>query len=74
MEVKLLADDQYKIKSYKIQRQYYKTNKYTLIPLKLYFKKNKLKVELGLCQGKKLYDKRQTIKERDIKRHEYLEY
>ena len=30
MEVKLLADDQYKIKSYKIQRQYYKTNKYTL--------------------------------------------
>ncbi len=50
------------------------TNKYTLIPLKLYFKKNKLKVELGLCQGKKLYDKRQTIKERDIKRHEYLEY
>lgn len=50
------------------------TNKYTLIPLKLYFKKNKLKVELGLCQGKKLYDKRQTIKERDIKRHEYLGY
>ncbi len=50
------------------------TNKYTLIPLKLYFKKNKLKVELGLCQGKKLYDKRQTIKERDIKRHEYLKY
>lgn len=50
------------------------TNKYTLIPLKLYFKKNKLKVELGLCQGKKLYDKRQAIKERDIKRHEYLEY
>ena len=45
------------------------TNKYTLIPLKLYFKKNKLKVELGLCQGKKLYDKRQTIKERDIKRN-----
>ena len=40
----------------------------------LYFQKNKLKVELGLCQGKKLYDKRQTIKERDIKRHEYLEY
>ena len=50
------------------------TNKYTLIPLKLYFKKNKLKVELGLCQGKKLYVTRQTIKERDIKRHEYLEY
>lgn len=50
------------------------TNRYTLIPLKLYFKKNKLKVELGVCQGKKLYDKREALKEKDIKRHEYLEY
>ena len=41
---------------------------YTFIPLKLYFKKNLLKVELGVCRGKKNYDKRQTIKERDIKR------
>ena len=41
---------------------------YTFIPLKLYFKKNILKVELGVCRGKKEYDKRQTIKERDIKR------
>lgn len=40
----------------------------TLIPLKLYFKNNKLKVELGLCRGKNNYDKRETIKERDIKR------
>lgn len=40
----------------------------TLIPLKLYFKKNKLKVELAICRGKKNYDKRETIKERDIKR------
>lgn len=40
----------------------------TLIPLKLYFKKNKLKVELGICRGKKNYDKRESIKERDIKR------
>ncbi len=44
------------------------TNRYTLIPLKLYFKKNKIKVELGICQGKKLYDKRESIKERDLKR------
>ena len=46
------------------------TNRYTLIPLKLYFKKNKVKIELGVCQGKKLYDKRESIKERDIKRRE----
>ena len=41
---------------------------YTLIPLKLYFKKNRAKILLGLCKGKKNYDKRETIKERDIKR------
>ena len=41
---------------------------YTLVPLKLYFKKNKAKILLGLCKGKKNYDKRETIKERDIKR------
>lgn len=42
---------------------------YTLIPLKIYFnEKNKAKMLLGLCKGKKSYDKRETIKERDIKR------
>lgn len=41
---------------------------YTLIPLKVYFKNNKAKVLLGLCKGKKDYDKRESIKERDIKR------
>ena len=40
----------------------------TLIPLKLYFKKNKVKILLGLCKGKKTFDKRETIKERDLKR------
>ncbi len=40
----------------------------TLIPLKVYMKKNKIKVLIGLCKGKKNYDKRETIKERDIKR------
>lgn len=43
-------------------------NHYTLIPLKLYFKKGKAKILLGLCKGKKLYDKRETIKERDLER------
>jgi SsrA-binding protein len=41
---------------------------YTLIPLSFYFKKGKVKVELGLCKGKKAYDKRADIRERDVKR------
>jgi len=41
---------------------------YSLIPLKLYFKGNYAKILLGLCKGKKLYDKRETIKERDLER------
>jgi len=41
---------------------------YTLIPMSFYFKKGKVKVELGLCKGKKVYDKRADIRERDVKR------
>ncbi|NLZ25672.1 MAG: SsrA-binding protein SmpB [Clostridiales bacterium] len=41
---------------------------FTLIPLKLYFKNSFIKVELGLCRGKQLHDKRAAIKERDEKR------
>jgi SsrA-binding protein len=40
----------------------------TLIPLKLYFTKGKVKVELALCKGKKLYDKRDATAARDAKR------
>jgi SsrA-binding protein len=44
----------------------------TLIPLKMYFKKGRAKVELGLARGKKLYDKRETLKrkvaEREVQR------
>jgi SsrA-binding protein len=40
----------------------------TLVPLKLYFKHNHVKVELGLARGKKLYDKREAIQERDVQR------
>ena len=43
-------------------------NGYTLVPLKLYFKGNKAKIMLGLAKGKKTYDKRESIKERDISR------
>lgn len=38
---------------------------YTLIPLKVYFRGSLVKVEIGLCRGKKLYDKRQDIAKRD---------
>ena len=41
----------------------------TLIPLSLYFKKQYVKVELGLCKGKKLYDKREDVAKRDAKRN-----
>lgn len=44
----------------------------TLIPLKIYFKNGKAKLNVGLCRGKKLYDKRETIKERDLKRQNTL--
>jgi SsrA-binding protein len=40
----------------------------TLIPLKLYLKGDRAKIELGLCRGKKLYDKRETIAQRDAQR------
>lgn len=43
-------------------------NGYSLIPLDIHFKSGKAKVTLGVCKGKKLYDKRETIKERDLKR------
>lgn len=41
----------------------------SLIPISLYFKGSKVKMQVGLCKGKKLYDKRATIAERDAKRN-----
>ena len=43
---------------------------YSLVPLKIYMVNSKAKVALGICRGKKNYDKRQTIKERDLRREE----
>jgi SsrA-binding protein len=40
----------------------------TLVPLRLYFKQGRAKVELGLCRGKHTVDKRRTIQEREVKR------
>ncbi len=41
---------------------------FTLIPLEVYLKNGLVKVQLGLCKGKKSFDKREAIKDRDIKR------
>lgn len=45
-----------------------KTKGLTLVPLSLYFKDSMVKVEIGICKGKKLYDKRATAAERDARR------
>jgi SsrA-binding protein len=44
------------------------TDGYSLIPLQLYLKDGRVKVELSVAKGKKLYDKRHDIAERDVKR------
>ena len=41
---------------------------YTIVPLKVYFKGQRVKVSIGLAKGKKLFDKRESLKERDMKR------
>ena len=41
---------------------------YTIVPLQVYFKGSLVKVKVGLCKGKKLYDKRQSAAEKDAKR------
>ena len=41
---------------------------YTVVPTKMYFSRGKVKVEIALAKGKKEYDKRETTKERDLKR------
>ncbi len=45
-----------------------KQDGYTLVPLKVYLKGPRVKVEIGLCKGKKLYDKREDAARRDAKR------
>ncbi|AJK51118.1 SsrA-binding protein SmpB [Mycoplasma capricolum subsp. capripneumoniae] len=46
----------------------------TIIPVKLYFKNDYVKLEIALAKGKKLHDKRQTIKKRDTERKELRDY
>lgn len=47
---------------------------YTLVPIKLYFVKNKAKILLGIARGKKNYDKREAIKKKDIDRELKKQY
>jgi SsrA-binding protein len=46
---------------------------YTLVPLRFYLKRGLIKLELGLCRGKRMHDKREAIKKRDQKREEQRE-
>ena len=48
--------------------QQIKVKGYTLVPLQVYFKNGKVKIEVGLAKGKKLYDKREDLKRKDQKR------
>lgn len=43
---------------------------YTIVPTRVYFKDGKCKIEIALAKGKKLYDKRETIKKRDLERNQ----
>ena len=47
---------------------------FTIVPLQVYFKEGKAKMEIGLCRGKKLYDKRQDIAKKDQKREAEKEF
>lgn len=47
---------------------------YTLVPLKVYLKNGRVKLDLGVCKGKKLSDKREVIKERDVRRETEREF
>ena len=53
-----------------------KEKKLTIVPILMYMKKNKIKLEIGLAKGKKLYDKREDIAKKDVKRklERYLKY
>lgn len=53
-----------------------KEKKLTIVPISMYMKKNKIKLEIGLAKGKKLYDKREDIEKKDVKRkiERYMKY
>ncbi|AEW68375.1 SmpB [Borreliella garinii BgVir] len=58
------------IKKQELQRlkKFKEKEGYTLIPISFYLKKSIIKVEVGICKGKKLYDKREILKQKSIKK------
>ena len=46
----------------------------SVIPIRMYIKDNKVKLEIAVCKGKKLYDKREAIKKRDLERREGVRF
>lgn len=58
---KLLLNKREILKAFNLIKQ----KNYTLVPISMYFKGNKVKIELGICKGKKLYDKREEIAKKD---------
>ena len=52
----------------RVCKQFCEQQGYTIAPLKVYFSGRKVKLEIGLAKGKKLYDKRETIAKKDMKR------
>ena len=71
LRVKKLLMHKYEI--FKLQGKI-KEKGYTLVPLMVYFKDGKVKLELGLARGKKLYDKRETIAKKDQMREAQKEF
>ncbi len=65
LRVRKLLLHKYEIKKLE---QHTAQNGYTLVPLQIYFKNGRVKVEIGLARGKKLYDKRDTIAKKDRQR------
>lgn len=47
---------------------------FTLIPLEIYLKKGKIKIQLGICKGKKMFDKREGIRDKDMQRDMQREF
>ncbi len=55
-------------------KNYLELDGYTLVPIKLYMNRNRAKILLGIAKGKKMYDKRESIKKRDIEREIRKQY
>ncbi len=55
-------------------KNYLDLDGYTLVPIKLYMNRNRAKILLGIAKGKKMYDKRESIKKRDIEREIRKQY